>query len=64
MSENSYKDMIILRDFLQNNPLKAREYFQKKHEFARLANFNRGEYKTLKSKYVSKLLTEAKNRTI
>lgn len=62
ISESSYRDMLVLRDFLRNNPPKAREYFQKKHEFAKLADFDRKKYRSLKSKYVSKLLIEAKNK--
>lgn len=57
---NTYKDFIILRDFLINNPGRAKEYFEKKYEFAREANFDRKKYKALKSKYVSKLLHDAK----
>lgn len=62
ISENSYQDFIILRDYLRNNPLKAQEYFDKKYEFAKLAGFDRKQYKSLKSKYVSDLIAEAKNR--
>ena len=58
---DSYKDFIILRDFLISNPDRAREYFKKKYEFVNKANFDRKKYKTLKSKYVSKLLLDAKN---
>ena len=57
---NSYKDFIILRDFLINNPDRAKEYLEKKYEFAREANFDRKKYKALKSKYVSDLLADAK----
>ena len=61
-SSDSYKDFIILRDFLIANPSKAKEYLEKKYEFARKANFDRKKYKILKSKYVSKLLIDAKNK--
>ena len=57
---NTYKDFIVLRDFLIANPDKAKEYFKKKYEFAREANFDRKKYKALKSKYVSELLHDAK----
>lgn len=60
VEEDSYKDFIVLRDFLRNNPKKAQEYLNKKHEFAKEANFDRKKYKTLKSAYISKLLIEAK----
>lgn len=60
VEEGSYKDFIVLRDFLRNNPKKAQEYLNKKREFAKEANFDRKKYKTLKSAYVSKLLIEAK----
>ena len=60
ISSDSYKDFIILRDFLIANPNRAKEYFFKKYEFAREANFDRKKYKSLKSKYVSKLLLDAK----
>ena len=61
-SSDSYKDFIILRDFLIAKPYKAYEYLEKKYEFARKANFDRKKYKILKSKYVSKLLLDAKNK--
>ena len=60
INENSYKDFIILRDFLRSNPAKAREYFNKKHEFAEIAGFDRKKYKALKAQCVSELLSEAK----
>lgn len=60
IKEESYKNFIILRNFLKNNPEKAQEYLKKKYEFAKEANFDRKKYKALKSSYVSKLLTEAK----
>lgn len=60
VSKNTFKDFIILRDYLKNNPLKAQEYLAKKHEFAKTANFDRKKYKALKSSYISNLITEAK----
>lgn len=60
VEEESYKNFIVLRDFLRNNPKKAQEYLNKKREFAKEANFDRKKYKNLKSAYVSKLLIEAK----
>ena len=60
VEEESYKDFIVLRDFLRNNPKKAQEYLNKKCVFAKEANFDRKKYKNLKSAYVSKLLIEAK----
>lgn len=61
ISSDSYKDFITLRDYLIANPNKAKEYFDKKYEFAREADYDRKKYKFLKSKYVSKLLLDAKN---
>lgn len=60
VSKDSYKDFIILRDFLISNPDIAKEYLKKKYEFAKEANFDRKKYKTLKAKYVSKLILDAK----
>ena len=60
ISKDSYKDFIILRDYLIANPDRAKEYFEKKYEFARMANFDRKKYKAIKSEYVSKLLLDAK----
>ena len=57
---NSYKDFILLRDFLKSNPEKSKEYYNKKIEFANKAGFNRQKYKTLKSQYLTKLLSEIK----
>ena len=48
VGENSYKDFIILRDYLRRNPKEAEKYFEKKHEFAELAGFDRKKYKALK----------------
>ena len=60
-SSGTYQNFIVLRDFLINNPVRAKEYFDKKHEFAKAADYDRKKYKALKSKYVSELLLEAKN---
>lgn len=55
-----YDDFIILRDFLITNPKIAKEYFEKKHEFAKKANYDRKKYKSLKSEYISTLLCSVK----
>ena len=60
-TSNSYKDFILLRDFLISNPEKSKEYYNKKIEFANKAGFDRQKYKTLKSQYLTKLLSEIKN---
>lgn len=60
ITSNSYKDFILLRDFLISNPEKSKEYYNKKIEFANKAGFNRQKYKTLKSQYLTKLLSEIK----
>ena len=57
---NSYKDFILLRDFLISNPEKSKEYYNKKIEFANKAGFNRQKYKTLKSQFLARLLSEIK----
>ena len=57
---NSYKDFILLRDFLISNPEKSKEYYNKKIEFADKAGFDRQKYKTLKSRYLTKILSEIK----
>lgn len=59
-SKDSYRDFIILRDFLIANPDIAKKYLEKKYEFAKEANFDRKKYKALKAKYVSELLLDAK----
>lgn len=61
ITSNSYKDFILLRDFLISNPEKSKEYYNKKIEFANKAGFDRQKYKTLKSQYLTKLLSEIKN---
>lgn len=58
--EESYRDFIILRNFLRENPDKAQEYYKKKLEFSKKANYDRKKYKALKSIYVSELLNEAR----
>ena len=60
--EESYRDFIILRNFLRENPGKVQEYYKKKLELSKEANYDRKKYKNLKSAYVSKLLNEAKNK--
>lgn len=60
VNEESFKDFILLREYLINNPTKANEYLKKKHEFAVKAGFDRKKYKALKSIYVSDLLSKAK----
>ena len=57
---NSYRDFILLRDFLILNPEKSKEYYNKKIEFANKAGFDRQKYKTLKSQYLAQLLSEIK----
>ena len=60
ITSNSCKDFILLRDFLISNPEKSKEYYNKKIEFANKAGFDRQKYKTLKSQYLAKLLSEIK----
>ena len=60
ITSNSYKEFILLRDFLISNPEKSKEYYNKKIEFANKAGFDRQKYKTLKSQYLAKLLSEIK----
>ena len=60
ITSNSYKDFILLRDFLISNPEKSKEYYNKKIEFANKAGFDRQKYKTLKSQYLAQLLSEIK----
>ena len=60
ITSNSYKDFILLRDFLISNPEKSKEYYNKKIELANKAGFDRQKYKTLKSQYLTKLLSEIK----
>lgn len=57
---NSYKDFILLRDFLISNPEKNKEYYNKKIEFANEAGFDRQKYKILKSQYLTQLLSGIK----
>lgn len=61
ITSNSYKDFILLRDFLISNPEKSKEYYNKKIELTNKAGFDRQKYKTLKSQYLTKLLSEIKN---
>lgn len=60
---NSYKDFILLRDFLISNSEKSKEYYNKKIKFANKAGFDRQKYKTLKSQYLAKLLSEIKHKS-
>lgn len=60
ITSNSYKDFILLRDFLISNPEKSKEYYNKKIELANKSGFDRQKYKTLKSQYLARLLSEIK----
>ncbi|MDR2524395.1 MAG: GrpB family protein [Candidatus Nomurabacteria bacterium] len=55
-----YDDFIVLRQYLLRNPTVAKEYSNTKEVFAKVANFSRGDYKKLKSKYVDESLTRAR----
>ena len=57
---DSYRDIIIFRDFLRTHPEIAEEYEEKKHEVAHAANYDRKKYKALKSEYVTELLARIK----
>lgn len=59
-SEDSYKDMLILRDYLRAHPEEAREYERMKRVFAKEAGYDRKTYKALKSGYVVRLIEKAK----
>ena len=59
VSAPSYQNMLTLRDYLRAHPAKAQEYFNKKREFAAQANYDRKQYKAIKSAYVSNLIAEA-----
>ena len=56
ITSNSYKDFILLRDFLISNPEKSKEYYNKKIEFANKSGFDRQKYKTLKSQYLAQII--------
>lgn len=64
VNENSYKDFIVLRDYLRRNSKEAEKYFEKKYEFAKLVGFDRKKYKALKSVYVTELLGKARKRIL
>lgn len=61
INEDSYKDFIILRQYLINHQKEANDYLKNKYDFAVAAGFDRKKYKILKSTYVTKLLLKAKN---
>lgn len=60
-NNDNYNDFIYLRDYLINNPNKAKEYMQIKYKIAKESNYNREQYKLLKSEYVVKLIKEARD---
>lgn len=57
---STYRDFIILRNYLLDNPAIASAYLSAKQSFATQANYDRKKYKALKSEYVAKLLEAAK----
>lgn len=61
INEDSFKDFVILRDYLIKHRNIAQDYESKKYEFAKEAGYNRKQYKALKSNYVSNLLAQVKN---
>ena len=62
VNEEEYAQVILLRDHLRKNPDKATEYFRKKKEITKLANYDRKTYKKIKNEYVANLITEAKKK--
>ena len=61
---DTFRDFVILRDYLKAHPNIARDYFEEKKRIAILAQHNRKEYKRLKSQYVARLLNDAKEESI
>lgn len=59
-SDDSYKDMLILRDYLRAHREAAHEYERMKHVFAKEAKYDRETYKALKAGYVVELIERAK----
>ena len=57
---DTYLDFIRLRDYLIKNPEKASEYLTMKQRIAKTAEYDRKNYKSLKSKYITQLLADAK----
>ena len=53
---DTYKDMVVLRDYLIKNPKVAQEYLRKKKIFAKRVGYEREKYKKLKSAYMNQLL--------
>ena len=57
-----YNEFIILRDYLLDNPSEAIAYSNHKKEILSM-NLSRAEYREIKSKYVTDLISRAKNKT-
>lgn len=58
----SYKEFLILRNYLLNNKDEARAYSNYKKELIKKGITDRKEYKRIKSLYVTKLINKAKGR--
>ena len=55
-----YSEFLILKEYLLNNPLDAKEYSNFKRKIVKSGIEDRSEYKKIKSEYVSTLLEKAK----
>lgn len=61
-NSETFLDFIRLREFLKRNPKVANDYLLVKQKIANEADFDRKKYRTLKSKYVDKILSEARKQ--
>lgn len=51
-----FNDFLKIRDFFINNPEKAKEYSDLKHQISKTAKFQREDYKRIKSQYIESIL--------
>jgi len=60
LNTERYREFIVLREYLLNNKNEALAYSNHKKELIKKNITNRGEYRKVKSEYVTKLLERAK----
>lgn len=57
-NSSDFDDFIKIRDFFRQNPEEAKKYSELKYKIAEEANYNREEYKKIKSKFIEAIINK------
>lgn len=57
-NSKDFSDFIKIRDFFRQNPEQAKKYSKFKYEIAKKTNYDREEYKKIKSQFIGKMLKD------